>query len=289
MYSIMAENLEKEFGRKQLSYLSSRWSKVSKFTLQYFADVTDVTRANLFTQISDPENGKRMGIDALRAAAAFTGVKVDAAGNWTLVNGLAQQWPWKGAADEVKEAIKVYLKELHENLSSPRPFKLTKVTVLKNEFYRMKREYALVEMEDHAGNEMSAMLFADNIDSIKEVVGVFMESGVCQVTGEDIVLPPEAGIQLAHGPIPKPQPAPSVQDVPWNVWIPLVHKMHLLGIKPEMVEAIFEVAAKGAGASKASSPALVVTIPPASGIKEASDKGKESWIWPETSSTSKAD
>ena len=275
----MAENIEKEFGRKQLSYLSSRWSKVSKFTLQYFADVTDVTRANLFTQISDPENGKRMGIDALRAAAAFTGVKVDAAGNWTLVNGLAQQWPWKGAADEVKEAIKVYLKELHENLSSPTPFKLTKVTVLKNEYYRMKREYALVEMEDHAGNEMSAMLFADDIDSIKEVVGVFMESGVCQVTGEDIVLPPEAGIQLAHGPIPKPQPAPNLQDVPWNEWIPLVHRMFMLGIKPSMVEAIFQVAAKGAGPGKESSSPPALSTPMSSGITEEPGKDNKAWTW----------
>jgi hypothetical protein len=200
-----------------------------------------VTRANLYSQISDPENGKRMGIDALHRAAFSTGIKIDPAGHWTLINGFAQQWPWKGADEDQKAAIRIYLKELYSQLRCQKPIQITKIVILKNEYYQMSREYALIEIEDVEGNQMSSMLYAETVEEVKEAVTVLMGSDVCEVTGKEIIVGSEEAIQWAHGPAPKPRPAPSLTDLDWNKWIPLVHEMHLLGRKPEDIARAFGV------------------------------------------------
>lgn len=266
----MAENLfDKEKERQILSRLASGWSKLSKFTLQYFADVVRVTRANLFTQISDPEGGKRMGVEALQRAAFSTGVKIDPAGHWTLINGFAQQWPWKDATEDQRVAIKGYLKELHAQLRSPGPFRITKIRIIKNEFYQMNREYALIEIRDIAGNEMTSMLFAETVEEVKEAVGVLMDSGVCVVTGEEITVDAETAIQWAHGPAPKPKTAPSLTDLDWNRWIPLVHELHLLGRKPEDIARAF-------GVNLNDGP---TQVPQSTGFTSPPDPSQVHWTW----------
>lgn len=242
---------DKELDRQTLSRLASSWSKVSKFTLQAYADAVPVTRSNLYAQVSDPEKGKRLGIDALIRAAFVTGVRVNDDGRWSLVDGLAQLWPWKGEDTEDGEAIQAYLKQVHEKIGALTPFKVTKVSVIKDRYYQAEREYALIEIADRQGSQISAMVVADTQDQINNAVKIFVESGVCEVTADEIVLTPEMALQLIHGPISKPQPLPNLADIPWNEWIPAIQRWHLMGIDPKAVETILSVARGGVSATEA--------------------------------------
>lgn len=235
-------NQDKEFDRQTLSRLASSWSKVSKFTLQYYADAVPVTRSNLYAQVSDPDNGKRLGIDALIRAAFVTGVQVADDGQWYLVNGHAQQWPWKKDDAEDVTSIQSYLKQVHERLGAKAPFKITEVNVIRNRYYQANREYALIEITDRAGNEMSSMIYSDSKEQINIAIQVFLDSGVCEKTSDEIVLSPEMALQLIHGPIPKPQPVPAIGDVNWNEWMPMVYRWHLMGYTPQSIDSMMALA-----------------------------------------------
>lgn len=248
----MAEsNLDKETERRTLSRLASAWSKVSKFTLQFFADAVPVTRSNLYAQVSDPDKGKRMGLDALVRAAFVTGVKLADDGLWYLVNGLAQQWPWKDDEADDNQAVKAYLCQIYERIGAKTPFRITMMTTIRDRYYQSTREYALIEFTDRADNEMTATLWADGIESLKRGINFFLESGVCVLTNDEIILTSDQAVQLIHGPIPKPKAMPNYKEIPWNDWINAIPRWHLMGVDPKAVETILSVARGGVSATEA--------------------------------------
>ena len=78
---------EKEHKRQKLSRLLCGWIKLSKMSLGEFAQTFNGSRPNLFAQISDPMNSRKMSVELLAEAAKIAGVHVDPRGQWHLFNG----------------------------------------------------------------------------------------------------------------------------------------------------------------------------------------------------------
>lgn len=230
----MAEtsNTDKEHLRQQMSRLASGWIKLSKLTLEEYAKASGATRSNLFSQVANPDNSKRMSVDALGYSASIAGVRIDADGTWWISDNRAQTWRWENMKDSDKEAVVRLVQVLKEECGSPRPFRITRLPVVENNLFRMKREHAMVEIDDRKGNELSVVLVADSSEELDDAINTFLGTGYFEEQ-QPRQITPEFAMQVVNGSAPKPREQPDITTYDWPAWMTIVVACESRGIKPQ--------------------------------------------------------
>lgn len=227
-----AQTLDKEHQRQQMSRLASGWIKLSKLTLEEYAKASGATRSNLFSQVANPDSGKRMSVDALGYSASIAGVRIDANGTWWICDNRAQTWRWENMKETDKEAVVRLVQVLKEECGSPRPFRITRLPVIENDLFRMKREHAMVEIDDRSGNELSAVLVADSAEELDEAIATFVSTGYFEEQPPRQITP-EFAMQVVNGAAPKPREQPDITTYDWPAWMTIVIACESRGIKPQ--------------------------------------------------------
>ena len=240
--TIMPENVttDKEHQRQQMSRVASGWIKLTKLTLDEYAKASGATRSNLFTQVADPEAGRRMSVEALIYSARIAGIRIDTDGVWWIYDKRAQTWHWEEMKETGKDSITKLLQVIKEECGSPKPFRVSRLPLVENNVFRMKREHSLVEIEDRQGNELTAILVADDIDQLNDAIETLLSTGLFEEMSPTTITP-EFAMQVVNGACPKPQKAPDYASYDFNGWCNLGISCEMRGIKPQDIAKIMGI------------------------------------------------
>jgi len=260
-----ADQNDKEYQRQQLSRVASGWIKLSKFTLDKYATASGATRSNMFSQVSDPDGSKRMSVEALVYSAGIAGIRVDSNGMWWLYDRRAQTWYWDELKETGKEAVVRLFQILKNECGSPRPFRVTRMPLIENSIFRMKREHCLVEIEDRQGNELAAVLVTDNLEQQDEAIATLLGTNLFEEMPSKTITP-EFAMQVVNGACPKPPEQPDFVGFDWNSWMALIAACEMRGTKPQDLAKVLQI--------ELPSPK---NTPQQTGFKTTPTPGTESW------------
>jgi hypothetical protein len=234
------QNSDKEHQRQQMSRLASGWIKLSKLTLEEYAKASGATRSNLFSQVANPDSGKRMSVDALGYSASIAGVRIDADGTWWISDNRAQTWRWENMKETDKEAVVRLVQVLKEECGSPMPFRITRLPLVENDLFRMKREHAMVEIEDRKGNELSAVLVADCSEDLDDAISTFLGTGHFEEQPPRQITP-EFAMQVVNGAAPKPREQPDFTTYDWPAWMTIISVLQSRGVSPQDIAKAHQI------------------------------------------------
>lgn len=235
---------DKEFPRQQLSRLASGWIKLSKLTLDAYAKAAGATRSNLFSQVSDPEAGRRMSIEALEYAARIAGIRIDSDGMWWIYDKRAQTWYWEDLKDAGKDAVLTLFQIVKNECGSTQPFKVTRLPLVENKVFRMKREHCLVEISDRRGNELSAVLVTDDQEQMDDAVSTLLSTSLFEEMPPRTISP-EFAMQVVNGACPPPPEQPDFVGFDWTSWMALIAACQMRGTTPQDLAKVLQIELPG--------------------------------------------
>lgn len=266
----------KDRRRKQLSRLISGWVKVCKvLSLEEFAEHSKGSRSNLSSQITDPENSRRMSVELLAEAAKIVGVDVSASGTWRLFNR-KQQWRWKGIGDKEKASILTMFSVLREECGPANPFVFKPLELLDNPIFNTSRRHAYVEFEDREGARLSVILIADNSKDFEDARAAILGSGLF-IEQPAQIISPEAALQFVNGSCDLPEPFHSVDNIDWDDGIRLLSALAMRGISPRKIAELTSVSLPKKRLEPPTKPRFVDDG--VAGFTSPPDDKSSSWNW----------